>query len=107
MGMEQFVRFDGSPPEWTAVRDALAGRGQSFQVCMIDGELAFPDEQPQESWRELRLRTPHGMITVRREADRVVLVTWGNADANLIECRNVLAQVFAECGRGVVEAAET
>ena len=106
MGMELSVRFRNSPPTWKAVRDMLAERGQSIQVCMIDGELAFPDEQPQESWSELRLKTPDGMITVRRMADRVVFVTWGNVGETLLEQRNVLAKVFAECGHGVVEAAD-
>jgi hypothetical protein len=44
---------------------------------MIDGELAFPDEEPPEDWRELRIGTPEGMmVTIRRERDRVVLVVW-------------------------------
>jgi hypothetical protein len=70
---------------------------------MIDGELAFPDEQPPETWRELRFRTPQGMVTVRREANRLVFVTWGNADAELREQCDALAQTFADAGGGTVE----
>lgn len=103
MGMEQTVRFPAAPPAWPAVRDLLASRGHAFQVAMIDGQLAFPDEAPPETWRELRLKSPQGMITVRREGNRVVFVTWGNADAGLVEQRNALAQIFAECGGGEVE----
>jgi hypothetical protein len=103
MGMEQIVRFRTAPPTWTAARDLLAARGYTFQVRMIDGQLAFPDEQPPETWRELRLSTPQGMITVRREADRVVFVTWGNADAVLCEQCNALAWAFAEAGGDAVE----
>lgn len=103
MGMEQTVRFRAAPPAWTAVRDILAARGHVFQVCMIDGQLTFPDEQPSESWSELRFRTPQGMITVRREANRLVFVTWGNADAGLREQRDALALAFAEAGGGAVE----
>jgi hypothetical protein len=66
---------------------------------MIDGELAFPDEEPPQNWRELRLGTADGMmVTVRREGDRVVLVVWGNSDASLIRAWNALACTFAELG---------
>ena len=105
MGMELTIAFRTSSPAWPAVRDRLAQRGLSFQILMIDGELAFPDEHPPDPWHELRLKTPHGMITARREPHRIVLVTWGNADPALLEQRNVLAQVFAECGDGFVEDA--
>ncbi len=103
MGMEQTVRFPAAPPAWTAARDILAARGHTFQVCMIDGQLSFPDEEPGEAWNELRFRTPHGMITVRRQADRLIFVTWGNADAGLWEQCSILASVFAEAGGGAVE----
>jgi hypothetical protein len=101
MGMEQSVRFQSATPAWTAVRDILTARGHTFEVCMIDGQLTLPDEQqPPATWSELRLRTPHGMITVRRQANRLVLVTWGNADARLLEQRDALAKAFAESGGG-------
>src|SRR5271156_5674410 len=103
MGMEQTVRFRTAPPAWTAARDILATRGHTFQVCMFDGQLTFPNEQLEETWSELRLKTPQGMITVRREADRLVFVTWGNADAGLREQCNALASAFAEAGGGAVE----
>jgi hypothetical protein len=103
MGMEQAVRFPTAPPTWAAARDILAKRGHTFQVGMIDGQLAFPDEQPQEPWSELRLRTTHGMITVRRETNRLVFVTWGNADAGLREQWHALAMAFAEAGGGAIE----
>src|SRR5258708_4923977 len=68
MGMDQTVTFPGEPPEWPAVRDLLAARGFAVQTRMIDGELAFPDEAPRAGWRELRVGTPAGMVTPRREA---------------------------------------
>ena len=103
MGMEQSVRFDTAPPAWSVARDLLTSRGYTFQVRMIDGQLAFPDEQPPAAWRELRLSPPHGMVTIRREAKRLVFVTWGNADATLRGQSNVLAEAFAEVGGGIVE----
>jgi hypothetical protein len=70
---------------------------------MIDGELAFPDEEPPADWRELRLATADGLIiTVRREPDRLVLVAWGSADARLVQAWNALAWAFAEAGNGQI-----
>jgi len=58
---------------------------------MIDGELAFPDEEPPANWHELRLGTAEGLaVTVRRESNRVVFVVWGNADAKLAAVRSIL-----------------
>jgi hypothetical protein len=108
MGMEQTITFPvGSPPSWLVVRDLLVSRGFPVQVRMIDGELAFPDEEPPESWRELRLSSPEGrMVTVRREGDRLVLVVWGNADAQLVHAWNALTWAFAEVANGTIQAGD-
>ena len=104
MGVEQTVIFPGKPlPPWTAARDLLAARCFPLQLRMIDGQLAFPDEEPPADWRELRLGTSQGMVTVRREADAVVCVTWGNADEALRQAWNAVAWAFAETCGGVVE----
>src|SRR5579871_897064 len=103
MGMEQQVSFrGGAVPSWTQVRDLLASRGFPADMRMIDGELAFPDEMPPETWRELRLGTPQGMVTARRESDHVLLVTWGNADQAMVQAWNALTWAFAEAGGGRV-----
>lgn len=104
MGQEQTVSFAGKTiPSFVAVRDFLAQRGFPLQMGTIDGQLAFPDELPSEDWRELRLRTPQGMVTVRREAERLAFVVWGNADASMIQAWNALAWAFAAVGAGQVE----
>jgi hypothetical protein len=102
MGMQQSVRV--SPvPSWAAVREALAAAGYPVQTRMIDGELAFPDEEPPEGWRELRAGTAGGMVTVRREPGGVTLVVWGNADEATRQGWNALAWGFAAAGGGRVE----
>ena len=107
MGMEQTVSFAGKTiPAYPAVRDFLGQRGFPLQMGMIDGQLAFPDELPTDSWHELRLRTPHGMVTVRRDGERLVFVTWGNADAAMLQAWNSLVWAFAEVGGGLVEMSE-
>jgi hypothetical protein len=104
MGMDQRVTFAGRvTPSWEQVRDLLAARGFAVQLRMIDGQLAFPDEQPPRGWRELRVGTPQGMVTLRRDGDELVCVTWGNADASLRQAWNALAWASAECGGGRIQ----
>jgi len=73
---------------------------------MIDDQLAFPDETPGESWRELRVGSAAGMVTLRRGPDRITLVTWGNADMPLLRTRNALAWAFAEAGAGRIQSGD-
>jgi hypothetical protein len=104
MGLDQRVVLpEGQSPSWPAVRELLVSRGCVLQIRMIDGELAFPDEEPADQWRELRLATQAGQpITVKRDASAVQLVVWGNADRTLIQAWNALAWAFAETGQGMV-----
>jgi hypothetical protein len=103
MGMDQKVTF---PPEktptWTQLADLLAARKFPVQMRMIDGELAFPDETPPDTWRELRVGTAHGMVTLRREADGITLVIWGNADVKMRQTWNALAWAIAHLTGGAV-----
>lgn len=103
MGMDQKVIFTSDKtPTWTQFADLLAERKFPVQMRMIDAELAFPDEIPPETWRELRVGTPHGMITLRREPDSIALVIWGNADANMRQAWNVLTWAFARLTSGAI-----
>ena len=104
MGMDQKVAYPPDrAPTWPQVSAFLASRGFPLKLMMIDGELAFPDETPAETWRELRVGTPQGMVTLRREADGMRLVTWGNADAGLRQAWNALAWAMAEISGGTVQ----
>jgi hypothetical protein len=101
--MDQRVRFaGGTVPAWSAVRELLVQRGFPVDVRMIDGELSLPDEAPPDGWRELRVGTPQGMVTLRREPDAVAFVTWGNADQAMIQAWNALTWASAEAGGGRV-----
>ena len=105
MGMDQKVCF---PPEktptWKQLADLMAQRGLPLQMRMIDGELAFPDEAPPDSWRELRVGTSAGMITLRCEADGITLVIWGNADEPMRQAWNELARALADLSGGTIIA---
>jgi hypothetical protein len=104
MGMDQKVLFPPDrTPSWPALRDLLASRSLAPQLRMIDGELAFPDEAPPDAWRELRIGTAHGMVTLRREPDGIRLVTWGNADDALRRAWNEATAAVATLSEGTVE----
>lgn len=101
MGMEQTVTYNpGTLLSWSKVQGLLSERGLSAPMRMIDGQLALPHETPSDAWRELRLSVPGGMVTLRRAADRVTLVTWGHAEGPLLESWNALAWALAEAGDG-------
>ena len=103
MGVEQTVIFPGKRlPPWTAARDLLATRGFPLQIRMIDGQPAFPDEEPPIAWAELRFGTAGGMVTVRRDGERLIFVTWGNADTAQRHAWNALTWAFAAAGQGEV-----
>jgi hypothetical protein len=105
--MDQKVVFASDRlPAWSRVAEFLASRGYPVQMRMIDGALAFPDELPGEDWRELRVGTAQGMVTLRREPDGLTLVTWGNADANLRQAWNALTWAVAHMTGGSVHMAE-
>ena len=105
MGMDQKVVF---PPEktptWAQLSDFFAQRSYPLQMRMIDGELAFPDEAPPDTWRELRVGTRQGMVTLRRDPDGITLVTWGNADANMMQAWNALAWGLAHLTGGLIRS---
>jgi hypothetical protein len=105
MGLEQRVTFAVETlPSWNEISALLPRRGLPVQVRMIDNELAFPDEVPPDTWRELRLGTPQGMVTLRQENHGVVLVTWGNAEPGLLQAWNALAWAVAEATGGCIQS---
>lgn len=103
MGMEHRVSFpSGVIPAWTAVR-GLFGTDYVVQLRMINGELSYPDELPPEPWTELRLGTPDGMITVRRDGTELACITWGNAGPGMVEAWNAVTWAFAAAGAGTIK----
>lgn len=72
----------------------LAAEGLLCQVVMVDGALVAPAAPLVAGWREARLRTPAGMITLQQEGDEVALVVFGNADAATLAIRERLARAL-------------
>jgi hypothetical protein len=89
--------------DWAKFCRLLAAKNLPIQLRMIDGELSFPDETPPESWRELRVSCAAGMLTLRRDAAGIAVVTWGNADAALRQGWNAVAWAVAEATGGTLD----
>jgi hypothetical protein len=107
MGLQQSVSFaQGIVPRWTDVSELLERCKFPVQVRMIDGELALPDDAVADNWRDLRVSTPLGMVTVRREGEGIIVATWSNAAADLKQAWNALAWAFAEVGDGRIDTPE-
>jgi hypothetical protein len=106
MGLDCAVRFPGGAlPTWDAIKGQLARLGEPAPLRMIDGMPAFPDETPEEGWRELRVGTAAGMVTIRRTGDSFSCIIWGNADAALLAARDRVAWACAAAGAGGVVTA--
>ncbi len=106
MGMQRTVRFaSGSVPGWDAIRDHLARLGTPTVLQMIDGLPAFPDEIPEPGWKELRVGTPGGMVTVRGDTGSLACVVWGNASETLRASWDAVCWACAAAGGGEVETA--
>jgi hypothetical protein len=104
MGIETKVTFgERGCPAWSRVNDLLTRRGFPVVVRMVDGELRLPDEEVPTSWQELRVGTPHGMVTLKRQASGLTATVWGNAADELRQARDTLAGAFAEAGGGAVQ----
>lgn len=111
MGLEQTVTVPaGAALPWGALAERLAARGYPVQVRMIDGLPAFPDELPPDDWRELRVGTPAGMVTLRRSDPAapgtpagVGVVVWGNAGPELYAAANALLWAAADVTGGRVQ----
>lgn len=107
MGLDCTVRLPpGLTPAWEAIRANLLRAGESGQLRMIDGLPAFPDETPEDGWKELRVGTAGGMVTVRRGAGMLTCVVWGTADPALDACWRKVTWACAAAGGGVVVTPE-
>jgi hypothetical protein len=102
MGLQRDVTYSGEAPSWDTLRVRLAAAGVAVTMRMIDNLPAYADEVPEPGWRELRLTTGHGMVTLRQVAGRLSVVVWGNADGDLLRDRDTIASVIADLTTGSV-----
>ncbi len=103
MGMEHVVRFPGEASlDLRRVMALLAEHSFPVQVRMADGELTMSDEVPPEGWKEVRLGTAPGMVTLLRRGRELLVITWGNADDPMQRAWNAVAWAVAMAGSGQI-----
>jgi hypothetical protein len=103
MGMEHVVQFPhGTVPLLSQVMDVLSDHNFPVQVRMVDGTLTLPGEVPPDGWKDVRLGTPAGMVTLMRRERELTVVTWGNADQAMQGAWNAVAWAAARAGQGQI-----
>jgi len=103
MGIEHVVRFPrGTVPPLSQVIALLAEHNSPVQLRMVDGQLTLPGEVPPDRWREVRLGTSGGMVTLTRRGEELAVVIWGNADSPMQSAWNAVAWGVAQAGQGKI-----
>jgi len=83
-----------SVPSFGSLADALArlnAAGTPCQLVMVDDALVMPSAPAPDRWTEVRLRTPEGMVTLRRQGTEVAVIVFGNATPQLLGVRDRIA----------------
>lgn len=103
MGVQRLVTFPAGEPAWPAVAAKLAAAGETPAVRMIDGLPAFPDEQPADGWREVRVAFAAAMVTVARTPAGWRFTVWGTDDPALLRTQSLCAWAAASAGGGLIQ----
>ena len=93
MGLEVIVPRVSSVGLATLL-DRLTAAGLPSAVAMVDNVLQGPGASPPENWRDARLRTPAGVVTLRRVPSGVAVVIFGNADDALRAAQRTIAETL-------------
>ena len=80
--------------EIPALLGRLADAGLPTTLAMVDNVLQGPGATPPTSWRDVRLRTPAGMVTLRRVPNGVAVVVFGNAEDPLRAAQRTIAETL-------------
>jgi hypothetical protein len=93
VGLEVFVPRR-PPVSLDRLLERLAAAGHPSTVAMVDGVLLGPGARPPPTWRDARLRTPAGVVTLRRAPEGVAIVVFANAEAGLRAAQQAVAEAL-------------
>jgi len=93
MGLEVVVSRVASV-ELAALLDQLSAAGLPSALAMVDNVLQGPGAIPPAVWRDARIRTPAGVVTLRRIPSGVAVVVFGNADDALRAAQRTIAETL-------------
>lgn len=94
MGLSKLVPVRETPSLATLLA-ALANGGLPSSILMVDNQLVSPKLPPPSAWRDVRLKTPAGTLSLKREAAGVSITVFGNADEALLAAQAAVAQALA------------
>jgi hypothetical protein len=77
-----------------ALLERLGAAGLPCTIAMVDNVLQGPGATPPATWRDVRLRTPAGVVTLRRVSGGVAVVVFGNADDRLLAAQRTVAETL-------------
>jgi hypothetical protein len=80
--------------ELATLIDRLAAAGLPTTLAMVDKVLQGPGATLPATWRDVRLRTPAGMVTLRRVPSGIAVVVFGNADDPLRVAQRTIAETL-------------
>jgi hypothetical protein len=75
--------------------ERLADSGLPSTVMMVDNQLHAPGAAV-GNWQDVRLRTPAGMVTLKRRPDGIAVIVFGNADDALQRAQRLIADALKE-----------
>jgi hypothetical protein len=95
MGTEVYVGGAAEALSFPSLLERLAGAGLPSTIVMVDHSLVKPGASPPPTWRDVRLRTPAGMVTIVRRGDDVSVAVFGNASPALLEAQRRIGELLA------------
>jgi hypothetical protein len=90
MGLDVLVPR-GAGCDVAVLLERLAAAGLPCAVVMVDNQLHPPGQPVGAGWRDLRLKTGAGTVSLKREAQGVRVVVFGNADEALLAAQRTIA----------------
>jgi len=102
MGSEVVIEWRSRKADATGVApcpleplvDRLKRDGLPCTVVMVDGALHAPAALVPADWRDVRLKTAVGTVTLSRKAEAVAIVVFSNADDALKAAQSKIADAL-------------
>jgi hypothetical protein len=96
MGLEVQVTRR-TPCQLAGLIHKIQHAGLSATVVMVDNELVMPGSTLPADWREVRIRTHAGTVTLTKRSDlSISIVVFSNADTALRNAQQTIAKALEE-----------
>ena len=93
MGLSKLVPRRDTPP-LAELLERLSQLNVPSSIIMIDNQLVSPKLPPPSSWRDVRLKTPAGTVSLKRDAQGISVTVFGNADEALLAAQEAIVRAL-------------